>query len=229
MSYIDQLMSILNMEQHSKWVPFGDVLSHPTLVGTYFTFINFNIEAPGLGYLETCPPTLGYVGTCYFTNTQHHGYGSTTLNPCNWSLFAGLHTVSIIVGHMYYRVSLPLDIHFSWLWVIHKPTLNRSLFSTPHTISVTVGHKNYKVSLSSDLCSSFLWVIQKPTVHQCPFSGPHTISITIGHKHYRVSLSSDLRSSWLWVNHIKPFSSMALHIQQRLRRRELHAMENIAS
>jgi len=61
-------MSILILEQHLKWVPIGDMPSHPTLVGTCFTFINFNIAAFGLGYLETFPPTLGYVGTCYFIN-----------------------------------------------------------------------------------------------------------------------------------------------------------------
>ena len=44
----------------------GDVPSHPTLVGTCFTFISFNIAAFDLGYLEMCPHTPGYVGTCYF-------------------------------------------------------------------------------------------------------------------------------------------------------------------
>ena len=56
----------------------GDVPSHPTLVGTCFTFINFSIAAFGFGYLETCPPTPGYVGTCYFIRNKDHGYGSST-------------------------------------------------------------------------------------------------------------------------------------------------------
>ena len=73
-------MPILILEQHSEWVPIGDVPSHPTLVGTCFTFITFNIAAIGLGYLEMCPPTPGYVGTCYFISNQHHSYGSST-NP----------------------------------------------------------------------------------------------------------------------------------------------------
>jgi len=81
----------------------------------------------------------------------------------------------------------------------------------------------------SILRSSWLWVIHKPTLHRSPFARPHTVIITVGHKHYRVSLSSDLRLSWLWVNHIKPLSSVALHIQQRLCRRELYAMGTIAS
>jgi len=73
-------MSILILEQHSEWVSIGDVPSHPTLVGTCFTFISFNIAAIGLGYLEMCPPTPSYVGTCYFISNQHHGCGSST-NP----------------------------------------------------------------------------------------------------------------------------------------------------
>ena len=77
--------------------------------------------------------------------------------------------------------------------------------------------------------TSQLWVIQKPTLYRSPFARPHTVSITVGHKHYRVSLSLDLRLSWFWVNHIKPLSSVALHIQQRLRKRELYAMGTIAS
>ena len=140
-------MLILNLEQHSERVPFGDVPSHPALVGTCFTFINFSIVAFGFGYLETCPPTQSYVGTCYFINNQHDGYGSTAQN------------------------------HF----------------------------------------------------HRSPFARPHTVSNIVGHKHYKVSLSSDLWSSRLWVNHTKTFFSMDLHIQQGLLRRELHAMETIAS
>ena len=70
-------MSILILEKHLEWVPIGDMPCHPTLVGTFFTFISFNIVAFGLGYLETSPPTPGYVGTCYFISNQHHGYGST--------------------------------------------------------------------------------------------------------------------------------------------------------
>ena len=181
-------MLILNLDQHSKRVSFGDVPSHPTLVGTCFTFISFSIAAFGLGYLETCPPTPSYVGTCYFIKNQHHSYGSTTQNPSHRSPFARLHIVSNTVGHKHYRVSLSLDIHLSWFWFIHKPTL-----------------------------------------HQSPFARRHIVNIIVGHKHYRVSLSSDLRSSWLWVNHKKPFSSVALHIQQRLLRRELHTMGTISS
>ena len=90
-------MLILNMEHHSEWVPFGDVPSHPALVGTCFTFISFNIAVFGLGYLDTWPPTPIYVGTCYFNN-QHHGYGSTTQNPFHRSPFARPHIVSSIVG-----------------------------------------------------------------------------------------------------------------------------------
>lgn len=49
----------------------------------------------------------------------------------------------------------------------------------------------------------------------------HTLScIIVGHKHYKVSLFLDLRSSQLWVNHTKPFSSVALHIQQKFLRRK---------
>ena len=77
LSYIDWVMPILILEQLLEWVPIRDVPSHPTLVGTCFAFISFNIATFGLGYLETCPPTLGYVGTCYFISNQHHGYGST--------------------------------------------------------------------------------------------------------------------------------------------------------
>ena len=117
----------------------------------------------------------------------------------------------------------------SRLWVIHKPTLHRSPFARPYTVSIIVGHKHYRVSLSSDLRSSWLWVIHKPTVHRSPFARPHTVRITVGHKHYRVSLSSDLHLSGFWVNHVKPLSSVDLHIQQRLGRRELYAMGTIAS
>ena len=151
-------MSILTFEQHSEWVSIGDVPSHPTLVGTCFTSISFNIAAFSLGYLEMCPPTPGYVGTCYFINNQHHSYGSTTQNPWHRSPFARPHTVSITVGHQHYRVSLSLDLCLSWLWFIHKPTLHRSPFARPHTVSITVGHKHYKVSLSSDLRLSGFWV-----------------------------------------------------------------------
>jgi len=181
-------MSILILEQHSEWVPFGDVPSHPALVGTCFTFINFNIAAFYLGSLETFPPIPGYVGTCYFINNQHQVYGSTTQNPCHRIPFARLHTISITVGHKHCRVSLSWDFHLSWLWVIHKPTL-----------------------------------------HRIPFARLHIVSIRVGHKHYKPSLSSYLRSSWLWVNHIKPFSSMALHIEQRFRTREFHSMGTITS
>lgn len=156
-------------------------------------------------------------------------YGSTTQYSCHWNTFARPHTVSIIVGHKNYRVSLSLDICLSWLWVIHKSTLHRSLFARPHNVSIIVSHKNYRVSLSLDVCLSWLWVIHKPTLHRSPFAWPHTINITAGHKNYRISLSSAIHSSWLWVNHTKPFSSVALHIQQRLLRRELHAMGTIAS
>ena len=181
-------MLILNLEQHSERIPFGEVPSQPALVGTCFTLISLIIAAFGLGYLETCPPTPSYVGTCYFINNQHHGYGSTAQNPFHRSLFARPHTVNNTVGHKHYMVSLSLDLRLSWFWFIHKPTLHRS-----------------------------------------PFARPHTVSHTIGHKHYMVSLSSDLLSSWLWVKYTKPFSSVALHIQQRLLRRELHTMETIAS
>jgi len=221
-------MSIIILEQFSERVFVGDVPSHPTLVGTCFTFISFNIAAFSLGYLEMCPPTPGYVGTCYFINNQHHGYRSTTQNPCHRSPFARPHTVNIIVGHKHYRVSLSSDLHLSWLWVIDKPTLHRGPFSRPH-ISITVGHKHYMVCLSSDLHSSWLWVIHKPTLHRSSFARPHTVIITVGHKNHMESLSSDLRSSWLWVNHIKPFSLVSLHIQQILRKRELHTMGTIAS
>ena len=181
-------MLILNMEQHSERVPFGDVPSHPTLVGTCFTFTSFSITVFNLGYLEMYPPTPSYVGTCYFINNQHHGYGSTTQNP-----------------------------------------FHRSPFARPHTVSHTVGHKNYWVSLSSDICLLWFWFIQKPTLHRSPFSRAHIVNIAVGHKHYRVSLSLNLRSSRLWVNYTKPFFSVALHIQQRFLRRELHAMGTIAS
>ena len=106
---------------------------------------------------------------------------------------------------------------------------HRSPFARPHTISHTIGHKHYRVSLSSELRLSWFWFIHKPTLHRSPFARPHIVNITVGHKHYRVSLSSDLRSSRLWINYTKPFSSVALHIQQRLLRRELHAMGTIAS
>ena len=112
-----------NLEQHSEWVSIGDVPSHPTLVGTCFTFISFNIAAFGLGYLETCPLTPGYVGTCYFINNQHHGYGSITQNPWHRNPFARSHTINITISHHHYRVSLSLDLRLSWLWFIHKPTL----------------------------------------------------------------------------------------------------------
>lgn len=181
-------MPILNLEQHLERVPFGDVPSHPALVGTCFTFISFNIAAFGLGYLETCPPTPSYVGTYYFINNQHHGYGSTAQNPSHRSPFVRLHTVSNTVGHKHYKVSLSSDLRLSWFWVIHKSTLHRS-----------------------------------------PFSRPHTVNIIVGHKHYMVSLSSDLRSLRLWVNHTEPFSLVALHIQQRLLKREIHTMGTIAS
>ena len=181
-------MLILNLEQHSERVPFGDVPSQPTLVGTCFTFISFNIASFGLGYLEMCPLTPRYVGTFYFINNQHHGYGSTTQNPSHRSPFVRPHTVSNIVGHKHYKVSLSLDLSLSWFWFIHKLTL-----------------------------------------HLSPFARPHIVNITVGHKHYRVSLSSDICSSQLWGNYTKPFSSVALHIQQRLLRRELHAMGTTAS
>ena len=151
-------MLILNLEQHSERVPFGDVPSHPTLVGTCFTFISFIIAAFGLGYLERFPPTPCYVGTCYFINNQHYGYGSTAQNHFHRSPFARPHTVSNTVGHKHYKVSLSLDLRFSWFFFIHKPTLHRSPFARPHTINITVGHKHYRVSLSSDLRSSWLWV-----------------------------------------------------------------------
>ena len=77
--------------------------------------------------------------------------------------------------------------------------------------------------------TSWLWFIHKPTLHRSPFARPHTASITVGHKHYSVSLSSDLRLSGFWVNHIKSFSLVALHIPQKLCRRELYAMVTIAS
>ena len=162
--------------------------SQPALVGTCFTFINFIIAVFGLGSLETCPPTPGYVGTCYFINSQHHTYGSTAQN-----LF------------------------------------HRSPFARPHIVSHTIGHKNYRISLSLHLRLSWFWFIHKPIFHRIPFARPHTVNITVGHKHYRVSLSSDLHSSWLRVNYTKPFSSVVVHIQQRLLRRELHAMGTIAS
>ena len=132
--------------------------SHPALVGTCFTFISFTIATFSLDYLETFPPTPGYVGTCYFINNQHHGCRSTAQNPCHRSPFSRSQTVSITVGHKHYRVSLSSDLHLSWLWVIHKPTLHRSPFARLHTVSITVGHKHYRVSLSSDLRSSRLWV-----------------------------------------------------------------------
>jgi len=99
-------MSILILEQHSERVPVGDVPSHPTLLGTCFTFISFSISTFSFGYLETCPPTRRYVGTCYFINNQHHGYGSTVQNPCHRSPFARPHTVRFTIGHNNYRVSL---------------------------------------------------------------------------------------------------------------------------
>ena len=139
--------------------------SHPALLGTCFTFISFNIETSLLGSLETCPPTLSYVGTCYFINNQHHCYGSTAQNPYHRSPFARTHTISIIVGHKHYRVSLSLDLHFSWLWFIHKPTLYRSSFARLHNVSIIVSHKHYRVSLSSNLGSSWLWLN-----HKKPFS-----------------------------------------------------------
>ena len=158
-------MNILNLEQHLKQVPFGDVPSHPALVGTCFTFISFSIAAFGLGYLETCPPTPSYVSTCYFINNQHHGYGSAAQNHFHRSPFARPHTISNTVGHNNYRVSLSLDLCFSWFWFIHKPTLHRSPFAKPHTINITVGHKHYRVSLSSDLHFSWFWFIHKPILH----------------------------------------------------------------
>jgi len=162
--------------------------SYPTLVGTYFTLISFSIETFVLGYLEMFPPTPGYVGTCYFINSQQQGYRSTTQNPCH-----------------------------------------QSPFVRPRTISVTICHKNYKEFLSLDLHFSWLWVIQKPTLHRSAFSRPQNVSIVVSHKHYKVSLFSDLHSSWLWVNHTKLLSSTGLHIQQRILRRELHAMWTISS
>lgn len=188
LSYINRVISILNLEQHSERVPFGDVPSHPTLVETCFTFISFSIAAPDLGSLETFPPTPGYARTCYFINDQHHGYGWTTKNPCHRSPFARTHVVSITVGQKHYMVFLSLDLHFSWLWVI-----------------------------------------QKPILHWSPFARPHTVNITVGHKHYKVSLSSDLRSSRLWVNHTKTFYLVNLHIQQRLLKRQVHALGTISS
>ena len=166
-------MSILTLEQHLEWVSIGDMPSHLTLVGTCFTFMSFSITTFSLVYLETCPPTPGYVGTCCFINNQHHGYGATTQNPYHRSPFARPHTISIIVGHKNYMVSLSSDLHFSWLWVIHKPTLHWSPFARPHTFSVTVCHKHYRVSLSLDLRSSWLWVIHEPTLHWSPFARPH--------------------------------------------------------
>ena len=135
-------MSILILEQHLERVLIGDVPSHPTLLGTCFTFISFIIVAFGLGYLDMFPPTPSYVGTFYFINNQHHSYGSITQNPCHRSPFARLHTISIIVGHKDYRVSLSLNVHFSWLWVIHKPTLHQSPFARLHTVNIIVGHKH---------------------------------------------------------------------------------------
>jgi len=114
-------------------------------------------------------------------------------------------------------------------WSTAPKPFNRSPFSMSHIVSITIDHKNYKVSLPLDLNFSWLWVIHKPMLHQSPFSRPHIVSIIVFHKHYKVSLSSDLGSSWLWVNHTKPFSLLALHIQQRLLRMELHAMETTAS
>ena len=107
-------MLILNLEQHSERVPFGDVPSHPALVGTCFTFISFSIEAFGWGYLETCPPTPNYVGTYYFINNHHHGYGSIAQNPSHQSPFARPHNISITDGHKNYRVSLSLDLSLLW-------------------------------------------------------------------------------------------------------------------
>ena len=144
-------MLILNLEQHSKQFPFGEMPSHPDLVGTFFTFISFSIAAFDLGYLETFPLTPSYVGTYYFINNQHHGYGSTAQNHFHRSLFARPHTLSNTVGHKHYRVSLSLDLHFSWFWLIHKPTLHRSPFSRPHTVNIIVGHKHYRISLYSNL------------------------------------------------------------------------------
>lgn len=174
-------MPILNLEQHLEQVPF-DVPSHLTLVGTYFTFISFNIAISGLGSLETCPPTLGYVGTYYFIIIQNHSYGSTPKNPCYRSPFSKPHTISITVGHKHYMVSLSLDFSFPWLWFIQKYTLHRSPFARPYTVSITVFHKHYKVPLSSDLCLTWLWVIQKPKLYLSPFSTLHTVSIIAGHK-----------------------------------------------
>ena len=126
-------MFILNLEQHLKRVPFGDMPSHPALIGTCFTFINFSITEFGLGYLETYPPTPSYVGTCYFINNHHHGYGSNKQNPFHRSPFARPHTVSHTVGHKHYMVSLSSDLRLSWFWFIHKPTLHRSPFARPQT------------------------------------------------------------------------------------------------
>ena len=188
-------MSIFILEQHSERVPFGDVPSHPALLGTCFTFISFSIVAFVLGSLETCLPTRGYVGTYYFINNKHYGYESIAQNLCHWSPFSRSHTVSITVGHKHYRVFLPSNFRLSWLLVIHKPTLHRSPFSRLHTVNITIGHKHYRVSLYSDLRSSWLWVIDKSTLHRSPFASLHIVSIIVGHKHYRLSLSSDLHSS----------------------------------
>ncbi len=82
--------------QHSNiWLRlFGDMPSHPALVGTCFTFISFSIVASSLGSLEMCPSTPCYVDTCYFIKSQHHGYGSTTQDSCHRSPFASTLLVS---------------------------------------------------------------------------------------------------------------------------------------
>ena len=124
-------MLILNLEKHSKRVPFGDAPSHPALVGTYFTFISFSIATFGLGYLDTCPPTQSYVGTCYFINNQHHVYGSTAQNHSHRSPFARPHIVSNTVGHTHYMVSLSSNLHFH----------GSGLSTNPHFIEVHfLGH-----------------------------------------------------------------------------------------
>jgi len=119
-------MSILILEQDSKWVPFGDVPSHPRLCRHLL--------------LHRQPTSRLWVN-----HTKSF----------NGSPFARLHIVSIIVAHKHYMVSLSSDLCLSWLWVIQKPTLNLSPFVRLHTISIIVGHKNYRVSLSSELHSTW--------------------------------------------------------------------------
>ena len=126
------LLHIHQFQHRIIWLGlFGDVPSHLTLVGICFNFISFSIAVFSLGYLETCPPTPTYVGTYYFINNQHHGYGSIAQNYFHRSPFARLHTISNTVGHKHYRYLYP------WIFICH----GFGSSTNPHFIEVHfLGH-----------------------------------------------------------------------------------------